>query len=81
MGVKPCPPILLCVTAIVTLKSIALGLLMASCFFVGSAVFLLPLVFAGLLGRSETLKGVAAVATLFCGLWFMVKGISLLIAG
>jgi len=81
MGVNLCPPILLCVTAIAALQSVALGLLMAACFFIGSAVFLLPLVFAGLLGRSETLKGIASVATLFCGLWFMVKGVSLLIGG
>jgi sulfite exporter TauE/SafE len=81
MGVNLCPPILLCVTAIVALKSVALGLLMGASFFLGSAVFLLPLIFAGLLGRWETLKGIAAVATLFCGLWFMVQGVSLLIRG
>jgi len=80
MGVNLCPPILLCLTAIVTLKSIALGLLLAVCFFAGTLVFLMPLVFVGLLGRWETLKGIASVATLFCGIWFMTKGISLLLS-
>ena len=78
MGANLCPPILLCATTIVSLNSIIWGLVLAACFFLGSVVFMLPLVFAGLLGRWEMFKGVASVATLFCGLWFMVKGISLL---
>jgi len=79
MGVNLCPPILLCLTAIVGLKSLVWGLILAVCFFCGSVVFLLPLVFAGLLGRMEWFKGVASVATLFCGIWFMISGVSVLI--
>jgi sulfite exporter TauE/SafE len=79
MGVNMCPPLLLCATTIVSLNNVLWGMVLAACFFLGSIVFMLPLVFAGLLGRWEMFRGVASVATLFCGLWFMVKGISLLV--
>jgi sulfite exporter TauE/SafE len=81
MGVSLCPPILMCMAEIVRLKSVLWGLVMAVSFFAGSLVFLAPLAFAGLLGRVEWLRGVASVATLFCGLWFMVNGISMLVGG
>ncbi len=79
MGVNLCPPILLCMADIMSLNNLLLGLLLALCFFLGTLVFLLPLAFAGLLGRSQTLKGLASVAALFCGIWFLAKGVSLLI--
>jgi sulfite exporter TauE/SafE len=81
MGVNLCPPILLCMAEIVRLRSVPGGLVMAVSFFAGSLVFLAPLAFAGLLGRMEWLKDVASVATLFCGLWFLVGGISVLVGG
>lgn len=79
-GINVCPPFLLLLAALVTSAHVAHGVLMALAFFVGTSLFLVPLGFAGFLGAVPRLRGIAEVAALFAGLWFLASGTAMLIA-
>jgi sulfite exporter TauE/SafE len=78
LGLSPCPPLLLGLTALLTEARVLPGLGFLVAFFAGTTVWLVPVVGAGSLARSSRLRGVAEVAVLFSGLWFLVQGACLL---
>jgi sulfite exporter TauE/SafE len=90
LGLSPCPPLLLGLTALLTkvasplpplgegLGVRATGLAFLVAFFAGTTVWLVPFVGAGSLARSSRLRGVAEVAVLFSGMWFLIQGACLL---
>ncbi len=79
-GLSPCPPALLALTALLATGSPLRGAALALAFFVGTTVWLSPVALAGLLGRREYCRGLAEVAVLLSGAWFLVRG-ALLLAG
>ena len=79
-GINVCPPFLLLLAALVTSANVAHGVLMALAFFLGTSLFLVPLGFVGYLGVVPRLRGVAEVAALFAGLWFLATGAAMLVA-
>jgi len=79
-GINVCPPFLLLLAALVTSDHVGHGMLMALAFFLGTSLFLVPLGFAGFLGLVPRLRGVAEVAALFAGLWFLASGAAMLVA-
>ena len=78
VGFNVCPPLLVCVAAIVIAGSLMSGVAMAIGFAVGTTLFLLPLAISGLVAKWSALRRMAEVATLFSGLFFLCSGIAML---
>ncbi len=69
-----CPPLLLCLAQIATAGA-ALQAVASTCgFFLGTLVVSLPLALAGSGAKWPGVRATAAVASLFCGLWFASVG-------
>ena len=77
LGVNACPPLLMAFTYVLTAGQLGPGLAFAAAFFVGSTVYLLPLLFSGFLSRLPSLRGAAEVAAVVSGFWFMVQAVAL----
>jgi len=81
LGLNVCPPLMLAFTYILTVGAWGPGLAFAVAFFAGTAVYLLPVLFSGYLGRAPSLRGAAEVAAIFSGVWFLANAIALLQRG
>lgn len=79
-GLNPCLPFLLGTARIWTLESIWLGVVLFFAFFMGTSVYMIPLVFVSYLNRIERLQQIGLIMAFLSGLWFLFVGISGLIA-
>lgn len=73
-----CPPLLLCLTRVATLGSAAPALAFGGGFFIGTTIVTLPVSVAAIGGRFPSMRATAAVASVFCGLWFAATGLVML---
>ncbi len=71
---KLCPPLLLCLTQITIAGAVLEAIVSTTGFFLGTLVVTLPLALAGSAARRPGVRATAAVASLFCGLWFASVG-------
>ena len=78
-GLSPCLPFLLGVSRLWTLHSIFSGVILFVGFFLGTSVYMLPLLFVSFLNRIEVFKQIGLAATLLSGCWFLFVGVSGLI--
>lgn len=78
VGMRACPPLLLCVTTLMTSGGGAASLAFVLSFFAGTVVLSAPLALGARLSSMGWVRGVAEGAFVFCGLWFAVSGIALL---
>ncbi len=77
LGANVCPPLLLAVTYLLTVRAWGAGLAFAAAFFFGTAVYLLPVFCSGCLSRVPALRGAAEIAALFSGAWFLANALAL----
>lgn len=75
-GLNPCLPFLVGLTRLWTLKSIFGGVILFSAFFLGTSVYMIPLVFFSYLNRIERVKQIGVIVALLSGIWFLFVGIS-----
>jgi len=78
-GLNPCPPFLVGVVRLWTLNNILGGVVLFMAFFLGTSVYMIPLLFIPYLNRSERIKRIGLMVTLLSSLWFLFVGISGLI--
>ena len=78
-GLNPCPPFLVGATRLWTLNDTLGGVILFSAFFVGTSVYMIPLVFVPYLNKSERIKQIGIMVALLSSLWFLFVGISGLI--
>lgn len=78
-GINFCPSFLIALTNSFGLGGVWAGILLFTGFFVGTTVFLLPLVFSGFLTSMHIIKKIARVASIVIALWFFYKGVESLI--
>jgi len=78
-GLNPCPPFLVGATRLWTLNSTLGGVILFSAFFVGTSVYMLPLIFVSYLNKCERIKQIGIMLVLLSSLWFLFVGISGLI--
>lgn len=78
MGISPCPPFLLAMAYVFELGDPWSGLLLFSTFFLTTSLYMLPVVFVGLLSRFEQLQKVARLAALIIGAMFLLMGLKYL---
>lgn len=76
MGVNACPPFLMSAAYVLTLHSLVKGLVYFLVFFCATTVYMVPLVFAGLLGRMAEFRWAARIAALAVGILFLCYGIA-----
>jgi len=74
-GLSPCLPFVVGVTRLWTLKSVFAGTVLFAGFFLGTSVYMFPLLFVSFLNRMERAKMIGQIMTLLSGLWFLFVGI------
>lgn len=78
-GINICPPFVAGLVRLLTIGSVAGCLAYFSAFFVGTTVYLLPVLLAVPLRQVERLKSGAAIAAGLSGLWFAGLGLARLL--
>lgn len=78
-GLNPCLPFLVGVSRLWTLNSIFWGVTLFAAFFLGTSIYMIPLVFVSYFNRRERLKQIGAIVALLSSIWFLFTGISGLI--
>lgn len=76
-----CPALFLLLTKGAVQESLTRTYLVFFAFFIGSAIWFLPLPFAGRLKKRQILGTIGVLATGLAGAIFIIKGISILIGG
>ncbi len=75
-GLNPCPPFLVGLTRILTLHSVFEGVILFAAFFLGTSVYMIPLIFVSYLNRMERVKQIGLIVALLSSLWFLFVGIA-----
>lgn len=75
MGINICPPFLMSLAYIFTLHSVVKGIIYFIMFFLATSLYLLPLVFLGLLGKMKEFRLIARISALIVGITFLIYGI------
>lgn len=70
-GINLCPPFLLAVTAALDVGGPIQGMLFFLVFFLATSVYLIPLLFTGLVSRFKEVRFAARIAAGLAGLWFI----------
>ena len=75
MGINICPPFLMSLAYVFTLHSVVKGIVYFIVFFIATSLYMLPLVFLGLLGKLKEFRLIARISALIVGIIFLVYGI------
>jgi len=75
-GLNPCAPFLVGVTRLLTLEGILNGVILFVAFFLGTSVYMVPLVFVSYLNRIERVKQIGSIVALLSGVWFLFVGLT-----
>ncbi len=75
-GLNPCLPFLIGLARLWTLNSMLRGVVLFLAFFLGTSVYMIPLVFVSYLNRIERVKQIGLMVALLSSLWFLFVGIS-----
>ena len=78
-GLNPCLPFFVGVTRLWTLHSILGGVILFVAFFMGTSVYMFPLIFVSYLNRLERVKQIGLLVAMLASGWFLFVGISGLI--
>ena len=70
-GINICPPFLLAASYAIALKSIVKSVGFFFFFFLGTNVYILPLIFSGLASRFNYVRALARITAVFAGSWFI----------
>jgi sulfite exporter TauE/SafE len=70
-GINLCPPFLLAVTTVMDIGGALRGALFFFVFFLATSVYLLPLLFAGLMSRFSAVRFAGRVAAVLAGVYFL----------
>ncbi len=79
-GLNLCPPFLAAIVGAAATGTVAGSMIYFSAFFVGTAVFFPVMVFLGLLSKFESVRTIANVCLTMSGIWFVLKGIILVLS-
>ena len=74
-GLNVCPPFLMSIAYVFALHSMLKGIVYFLVFFCATSVYLLPLLFVGLLGRMKEFRWAARISALAVGILFFIYGI------
>lgn len=74
-----CPPLLLCLTQAASSEGLVRAIASTSGFLLGTMAVSLPLAVACTGAKWPGVRATAAVASLFCGLWFAAAGVAMIV--
>ena len=75
-GLHPCMPFLAAAARVLILGSIFSGVVLFFAFFIGTSVYMIPMVFVSYLNKAERLKQIGLMMLFLSGIWFLCVGIS-----
>jgi len=75
-GLNPCPPFLVGVARLWTLNNIIGGVVLFIAFFLGTSVYMIPLVFVSYFNKKERIKQIGLMVALLSSIWFLFVGIA-----
>lgn len=75
LGLSPCVPFLAGVLRIWTLQSVYKSVILFFAFFLGTSVYMIPLIFTSFLNRIERVKRIGLIMAFISGAWFLFEGI------
>ncbi len=75
MGINICPPFLMSLAYVFTLHSAIKGIVYFVMFFLGTSLYILPLVFLGFLSKMKEFRLIARISALIVGITFLIYGI------
>ena len=78
-GLNLCPPFLLAITGALDAGKVADSILFFIMFFIGTAVYFLPLPFIGFFRRQQVLRIIGKFAAIIAGIFYLYKGIILMV--
>lgn len=74
-GLNICPPFIAAITGSVALGTVQGSLFYFIAFFIGTALYILPIVLLGPLSKIKSVRSVAQICLILSGIWFIIKGI------
>ena len=74
-GLNPCPPFLVGAARLWTLNDMLGGVILFIAFFLGTSVYMVPLIFVSYLNKSERIKQIGLMIAVLSSLWFLFVGI------
>lgn len=80
-GLNLCPPFLLAIAGSVEENSVRGSILFFILFFLGTAIYFIPLPFIGFFRRQQVLRTIGKFASILAGIFYFYKGTLILIAG
>jgi len=75
-GLNPCPPFLVGIGRLLTLNNIFAGVVLFIAFFLGTSVYMLPLLFVSRLNKNARIKQIGIMLALVSSIWFLFAGIA-----
>ncbi|MBI2193640.1 MAG: sulfite exporter TauE/SafE family protein [Planctomycetes bacterium] len=76
VGINVCPPFLAAMTRVIDLHHTGLSILYFLAFFVGTTLYVLPVILVTPIARIARLKSIGWLACVIAGTWFCASGIS-----
>lgn len=80
-GLNLCPPFLMAFAGAAGAGSLVASLVFFMVFFVGTAVYFIPLPFLGLLNKHEALRIVGKLAAVLMAIYYLATGVILILGG
>jgi sulfite exporter TauE/SafE len=74
-GINICPPFFLAITKSFETKSMISGAVFFIIFFIATSIFILPLIFTGLLKKIDEIKIIARIVSLLAGAYLGFQGV------
>ncbi len=78
-GLNPCLPFLTGVSRLWTLQSVFQGVILFTGFFLGTSLYMIPLISVSYLNRIERVRQIGLILTGITGAWFLFVGLSAVI--
>jgi len=75
LGINICPPFLIALSLILERGAAVIGAVFFFAFFLGTSIFLVPVVFLSFLSKIEKTKTIGRIAAVFVGVWFLITGV------
>ena len=79
MGFNICPPFLMGLSLVLDMGSVLKALFFFAGFYIGSSIWLLPLLFAGFLSNKKIVRIIGQSAAFAAGIWYLYRGVSILL--
>src|SRR3989338_2375813 len=70
-GLNPCPPFLVGAARLWTLNNILGGVILFIAFFLGTSLYMIPLVFVSFLNKSERIRRIGLMVAMMSAIWFL----------